>query len=50
MSRCCGETKLTKRSGETGEPCGVPMATGEKTMEEPWKRRRQVLPMRKDWV
>jgi len=33
-----------------GEPGGVPTATREKTLGEPWKTRRQDLAVRKDLV
>jgi len=39
---------MTTRRRETGEPWGVPSGTGEKTLEEAWKRRWQDLPVRKD--
>ena len=41
---------MTNNSGETGEPCGVPTATGANTLGDPWYRRRHVLPVRKDLV
>ena len=47
---CKGETYITNNRGEIGEPCGVPTETGEKTLGEPWKRRRQDRPERKDLI
>ena len=38
---------MTKSSGEMGEPWGVPTVTGANVLDEPWKRRRHCLPVRK---
>jgi len=41
---------MTNKRGETGEPCGMPTDTGDKTFRDPWKRRRHDLPVRKERV
>ena len=38
---------MTNNSGEMGEPCGVPTATGENLFGEPWKRRQHFRLVRK---
>jgi len=38
---------MTKRRGEMGEPWGVPTATGENTLGEPWKSSLHMQLVRK---
>ena len=38
---------MTNKSGEMGEPCGVPTATGEISFGKPWKRSRHFWLVRK---
>jgi len=45
---CRGVTYRRKRSGEIGDPRGVPMETGEERLEEVWDTRVQVLSDRKE--
>ena len=42
------ETDITKKSGEIGEPCGVPNWTGENILGDPWKSSWQEHWDRKD--
>ena len=41
---------MTNKSGETGEPWGVPTDTGGNTLGDPWYRSWQDLPDSKDLV
>jgi len=41
---------MTNKSGEKGEPWGVPTATWANTLGDPWWRSRHDLPDRKDFV
>jgi len=47
ITGCSGETYITKRRGEMGEPWGVPTATSEKILGEPWKSSLHMRLVRK---